>query len=74
MGFNLNIPFLHEITTTNLRSFAHKFLSTPRYVGEEIVTIKQIIMIINLIVKSYVKVRIYGEIVGKKKPFQNERA
>jgi len=74
MGFNLNIPFLHEITTTNLRSFAHNFLFTPRYVGGESVTIKQIIMIINLIVKSYVKVRIYGGIEDKKKPFQNERA
>jgi len=74
MGFNLNIPFLHEITTTNLRSFAHKVLSDSRYVGGMSVTIKQIIMIINLIVKSYVKARIYGEMMGKKKPFQNERA
>jgi len=74
MGFNLNIPFLHEITTTNLRSFAHKVLSDSRYVGGMSVTIKQIIMIINLIVKSYVNVRIYEEMMGKKKPFQNERA
>ncbi|HAZ76479.1 MAG TPA: hypothetical protein DCX28_08560 [Enterobacteriaceae bacterium] len=29
MGFNLNIPFLHEITTTNLRSFAHTCYLPP---------------------------------------------